>query len=306
MANTRAALEYETAFRRAQMDRVRKNRLIPQYPMRIINIRITLTPRKQFLHQRNLIYILTDMRLHKRPMLLRNLPNRTQTLARTTRRKSWSNYRPHNLPMRINTPDILNRRHRIPYTLLRALIAIIFGRKIAIHAHSSHQRALAFLQAYVCEEIGSWDVYSCIVRASRRSVAKCSGYEIRVNPLRARQVRETRFHGKRIRLQPIEQRSLSEKAGVGVLRRVIVCVDEAGEEEAGGGEGDGAGVGPCCVILRVLEEFDGGGGGDGGFLDEGYQAVGVDADGGGGTDFEGGEGCGVHEGAEVDCGGYGG
>ena len=96
-------------------------------------------------------------------------------------------------------------------------------------------------------------------------------------------------------MQPVEQRCFAEKPGVGVLRRMVVGVDEAGEEEAIAVYLDGLGVLPFWFLaLDVRDGLDV-------FFDEGNCACFVHADCAVLTDFKFGERLAVYEGTEIDC-----
>lgn len=101
-----------------------------------------------------------------------------------------------------------------------------------------------------------------------------------------------RFVGERERVEPGEEGKAAAETALGVLRGVGVGVDEAGNEELGGGEDKGW-AGGRGEVVGCEEGWDGRGGGRG--VDGEDGAGGGDDEEGGGQDLERGGGEGVDE-----------
>ena len=87
-------------------------------------------------------------------------------------------------------------------------------------------------QTDIGQSIGRWDMNSRVIRARRSAMRKRARDELIVNAFRPLDISTRRLHGKRIRLQPIQQRRFAKETGIRMLWRMSVRVDEAREVEA--------------------------------------------------------------------------
>ncbi|KAK1447538.1 hypothetical protein CMEL01_09377 [Colletotrichum melonis] len=159
MRHLRAPLRNSIRLLLRQMNRVREHHLLPQQPMAVIHIRITLRLREQLLHKLNLPLILRNMRLREHiqlPLQPRQSPHR---LPRTSRRKPRRQYRRDELKARVDPPDMLHALPRLTQRVGRGLVLVVVrAQPFAVHAYPPDERPLAKGEADVGEEVRCGDV----------------------------------------------------------------------------------------------------------------------------------------------------
>lgn len=113
---------------------------------------------------------------------------------------------------------------RLRQSVVRAVIAIIVGVLVAVHADSSYKGTLPLFVRDLRQKVCGWDVHRAIVRRGGGAMGKTAGDCTFVDVCGAIYRRKGRLYGVGICLQPGKKCRATEKARVGVLRGVSVSV----------------------------------------------------------------------------------